>query len=244
MPPPPVLDHIEKTFADQYRKEIDQEENVWRSLPFFAATLALQSAALAQFRDQLFGLTGRLAWVASVLALFVTLATVTAPVFLALAIRWAKFAYIASEPALLAYAQELEAAEQATSSPAGEDAATVLKRELVRQYAAATSNNRAINQRRVRHRTSAGMATLVSVLATILLLAACIGSPYLGPVEPRAGDAAHDQPAGAQAGGARAPAAEAGSRPGDAAADARGREGVVHPAGDDGAGRGGGAVER
>jgi hypothetical protein len=30
----PLLDHLEKTFADAYRKEIDQEENVWRSLPF------------------------------------------------------------------------------------------------------------------------------------------------------------------------------------------------------------------
>ncbi|HEY8288257.1 MAG TPA: hypothetical protein VIG49_03240, partial [Acetobacteraceae bacterium] len=40
-----TLDHIEKTLADAYRKEIDQEENVWRSLPFFAATLALQLAA-------------------------------------------------------------------------------------------------------------------------------------------------------------------------------------------------------
>lgn len=113
-----------------------------------------------------------------------TLATVTALVFLALAIRWAKFTYIASEPALLAYAQELEAAEQATSSPAGEDAATVLKRELVRQHAAATRDNRAINQRRVRHRTSAGMATLVSVLATILLLRLASGVPILGLSNP------------------------------------------------------------
>jgi hypothetical protein len=43
-----TLDHIEKTLADAYRKEIDQEENVWRSLPFFAATLALQLAAMFQ----------------------------------------------------------------------------------------------------------------------------------------------------------------------------------------------------
>jgi hypothetical protein len=44
----PALTHIEKTLADAYRKEIDQEENVWRSLPFFAATLALQLAAIFQ----------------------------------------------------------------------------------------------------------------------------------------------------------------------------------------------------
>jgi hypothetical protein len=27
-PKPPTLDHIERTLADAYRKEIDQEENV------------------------------------------------------------------------------------------------------------------------------------------------------------------------------------------------------------------------
>lgn len=29
-----LLDHVEKAFADSYRKEIDQEENIWRSLRF------------------------------------------------------------------------------------------------------------------------------------------------------------------------------------------------------------------
>ena len=35
-----VLAHIEQTLAESYRKEIDQEENLWRSLPFFAAILS------------------------------------------------------------------------------------------------------------------------------------------------------------------------------------------------------------
>ena len=43
-----TLDHIERTLAEAYRKEIDQEENVWRSLPFFIAALALELAALFQ----------------------------------------------------------------------------------------------------------------------------------------------------------------------------------------------------
>jgi hypothetical protein len=50
---PPALNYIERTLADSYRKEIDQEENVWRSLPFFAATLALQVATLFQVIDKL-----------------------------------------------------------------------------------------------------------------------------------------------------------------------------------------------
>ncbi len=52
MPSDPLLDHLEKTFAEAYRKEVDQEENVWRSLPFFAATLALQVASLGTLRAE------------------------------------------------------------------------------------------------------------------------------------------------------------------------------------------------
>ncbi len=46
-----ALIHIERLLADTYRREIEQEENIWRSLPFFAATLALQLAALFQVID-------------------------------------------------------------------------------------------------------------------------------------------------------------------------------------------------
>ena len=60
---PPAPAYIEKTLADSYRKEIDQEENIWRSLPFFAATLALQLAALFQVIDKLPDPTTALGWV-------------------------------------------------------------------------------------------------------------------------------------------------------------------------------------
>ncbi len=43
-----ALDHIEKTLADACRREIEQGENVWRSLPFIAAAIAFQIAALSQ----------------------------------------------------------------------------------------------------------------------------------------------------------------------------------------------------
>jgi hypothetical protein len=39
--------------ADSYRKEVDQEENIWRSLAFFIPALALQLAALFQIVDKL-----------------------------------------------------------------------------------------------------------------------------------------------------------------------------------------------
>jgi len=50
---PPALAQIEKTLADAYRRELEREENIWRSLPCFAATLALHLAALFQIVEKL-----------------------------------------------------------------------------------------------------------------------------------------------------------------------------------------------
>jgi hypothetical protein len=58
----PALSHIESILSDAYRKEIDQEENVWRSLPFFAATLALELAALFQLITRLPPLETKAGW--------------------------------------------------------------------------------------------------------------------------------------------------------------------------------------
>src|SRR5208283_4883659 len=59
---PPALAYSEKTVADSYRTKIDREENVWRSLPYFAATLALQLAALFQNIDKLPDPTTIIGW--------------------------------------------------------------------------------------------------------------------------------------------------------------------------------------
>lgn len=87
------LDYLEKLFGDAYRKEIDQEENVWRTLPFFAATLALQLAGLAQVRDWVGGVGGWLYWLSLVLLAAAALATFAALLFLAESIWPARFHY-------------------------------------------------------------------------------------------------------------------------------------------------------
>jgi hypothetical protein len=171
---PPALSYIAETLATSYRKEIDQEENVWRSLPFFAATLALQLAALFQIIDKLpdpAGWTGRVAFVLLALA---GLCTIIALGFLAASIYPAKFDYVAKEPALLQYAWDLIRNEQAPENLAQKDpfsALVTLKGDLSRQYAVATDHNRQINQRRERWRSIAGLAALGSVLATVFLVA-------------------------------------------------------------------------
>jgi len=164
--------HIEKTLAEAYRKEIDQEENVWRSLPFFAATLAFQLAALFNMVERL-PASGTTLWVeARVLLSLSTVATLIALGYLAASIFPAEFSYIAPEPDLLAYADALDRDEQDATGRglAPIDAEAVLKAMLARQYAVAADKNRRVNQRRARWRSIAGLATLASVFATIALV--------------------------------------------------------------------------
>ena len=182
----PALSHIERTLADSYRKEIDQEENVWRSLPFFAATLALELAALFQLVARLPPLG---TWLGNVsLALLIVGGTlvVTALCLLGAAIFATRFRYVSREPLLLRYTEDLISAEQASEGlEQGDrlDALAALKRELAHQYAVATDHNRRINKRRELLRAYAGIAVIGSVL-TILLLVTVAFAYYI----PRSSD--------------------------------------------------------
>jgi len=147
------LDHIEKTLADAYRKEIDQEENIWRSLPFFAATLALELAAILQISGHL-PPAGTATWWISIGSIAVAgVASLTALGFLAGSIYPARFAYLASRGA----------------EPI--DALAELKEFLAHQYADAAHHNNRINRRRGLWRSIAGLATLVGILSIIALVA-------------------------------------------------------------------------
>ena len=107
MPEHPALAHMEKTLADSYRKEIDQEEKVWRTLPFFAATLALQLAALFQIIDKAPDPNTLVGKVFVFLLGSSALLSLTSLVFLAVSIYPRKFEYVAEQVALLAYTQDL-----------------------------------------------------------------------------------------------------------------------------------------
>lgn len=174
---PPALSYIEKTLADSYRKEIDQEENVWRSLPFFAATLALQLAALFQIIDKmpdLSSVTGRISMGLLIAAGGSTLVSLG---FLAASIYPQRFDYIAKQGALLQYARDLMRAEQAAENADQTDpfsALVTLKTEIARQYAQATDHNQRINKRREQRRSIAGLTALCSVLMTVFL----VGTTY------------------------------------------------------------------
>jgi hypothetical protein len=167
------LDHIEQTLADAYRKEIDQEENVWRSLPFFAATVALELAAVFQIAGHLPPVGAGAWWVSIGCVAVAGLATWTALRFLAASIYPAKFSYIAPGPDLLTYASQLAEAEAqsiASKDAVPIDALAQLKATLAHQYAEASYYNRRINRRRGLWRSIAGMATLLGVSTMIAMV--------------------------------------------------------------------------
>ena len=171
---PPALAYIEKTLADSYRKEIDQEENIWRSQPFFAATLALQLAALFQIVDKIPALTTVMGLISIVLVGAAGLCTLTSLGFLAASIYPQRFDYIAKQGALLTYAWDLMRDEEASGDDPRPDpfsALVTLKTEIARQYAQATDHNQKINKLRERRRSIAGLAALGSVLMTVFLVA-------------------------------------------------------------------------
>lgn len=209
MPTDSLLDHLEKTFADAYRKEIDQEENVWRSLPFFAATLALQLAGLAQVRDWVAGVSGPLLAVSTGLLALAGGATLAAILFLGFSVWPADFQYVGREPAFRDYAEAVRSAA-ARAPDAGTDqeiadmALRTVKAALLEQYATAADNNRVINQGRARWRTRAGLATLVSVFAVLVLVALVVVSNIhghdrrSGTGSTRPGSASRAEPGSAQ----------------------------------------------
>jgi len=221
----PELEYLEKLFGDAYRKEIDQEENVWRSLPFFAATLALHLAGLAQIPDWVADAQGWLFWVALTLLLSAALATLAALVFLAQSIWPARFRYVASEPELQDYVGRVQATALASGSGQDEAALTAVmaaRTVMVQQYAVSVSNNRVLNQRRASRRTRAGLATLLSVFAVLVLVAFVVVSRLHGHEQ---SSTAASQPGTGQRGAVQPrPAAH---QSGDAAASRGGLQGLV-----------------
>ncbi len=221
----PELEYLEKLFGDAYRKEIDQEENVWRSLPFFAATLALQLAGLAQIRDWVADARGWLFWVALALLLATAAATLAALIFLAQSIWPARFRYVTSEPTLQDYVEEVRATAIAGGSSQDDATLTAVaaaRTVMVQQYAVSASNNRVINQRRANRRTRAGLATLASVFAVLVLVAFVVVSKLHG-YDPSSNPA---RPSGAGHPDAVQPRSAA-DQPGDAAPGRGGLQGLV-----------------
>jgi hypothetical protein len=104
-----TLDHMEKMLADAYRKEVDQTEHIWRSLPFFATTLALQFATVSQTLGHL-PTHGSGPWLDSIgCMVIICLSSLVTIGLLGFSILSVGITYIAPEPEILTYADALDA---------------------------------------------------------------------------------------------------------------------------------------
>jgi hypothetical protein len=179
-------DYLDKLITDSYRKEIEFEENVWRALPFFAAALGLQIAALVQLRVDAVALVGPAGWIAACLAAAWLASLVATIIFLARAIWAADFTYLGKETDFLTYLADLETAERArgglaTADPlpagAGRRMREDLRQIVLRQLATCAVGNRSINKRRELARERAGRSTLASVVLALVFALFVITKP-------------------------------------------------------------------
>ena len=250
-PEPPALAHVERVLADAYQRELDQEENVWRSLPFFTTTLAVEVTAVFQVVDRLPVPPRWQGWLALLLLALSGLCSLAALLLLAASVKPSRFVYIAAESSLLGHAERLirEGQDAPRHWGAGPPSAVVtLKTDLARQYAEATEHNRGVNKRRERSQSVAGLMIICSVLTTLLLVAGTLMTHSLGSHGGRAHGSASPSPilAAGGPGGRPAGTGAAGASPAPrtvraaAAADADRRQGVVGAArrGDHGGGTG------
>lgn len=242
---------LEKLCAALYLKEIDQEENVWRSLPFFSATLALEVLVLNQALPVAAVTHGVLWWilVGAGAALSATILSVL--VFLYRSIRRRSFSYVASGTDLIGYVRQLEAAEQLIRiSPASVQSGPhpsireQLRETLIGQLAAAADANRLINQSRSAERTRAGILLLLSIVTTFAFVGVTIEHGVSSKLHQDMGHEAGDREAIEQHG--HHPAAAADGHPGAtdegrASQDARRQQGLDLSRKSQDTGAGGGA---
>ncbi len=168
------LDHIEQTLADAYRREIERDENIWRSLPFFAAALALEPSAIYQIAGHLPPVGTGARRVATGCIVVAAGATLTALGFLAASIVPARFNYLPPGPYLSDYGERLDEYERwrMAHGDGSADALALLRKPLAHEYADSSHYYHLINRRRGMWRSIAGLATLIGVLAIIALVSA------------------------------------------------------------------------
>lgn len=238
-------EHLEKLLNALYLKEIDQEENVWRSLPFFSATLAVEVVILNQALPAAATMRGPWWWAFLAAGMASAALIVSVIVFLYRSIRKRSFSYIAGGTDLITYVRALEQASEGLE--AGVRLPSIheqLRQTLIEQLAVAFDANRAINQARARERSRAGILLLLSIVTTFWVFGVTIGHDIA--VRPR-WDASDDAGSGPAAGRSDPSAAgdpnhasdrTLGQRP--ASEDARREQGVELPRGtpDPRAGRG------
>ena len=226
-------EYLEKLAAEGYRQQLADEENVPRSLPFFAASLAVLVAILGAVKEWI----PAPSWSVYPVVVWLSLGALAATVlvilyFLREAVRQRDYIYVMDENAVGAYAVELRLFYKLTILVAEEGERAVLadlQAELGRQHRDAAVNNRVINIRKARARATAFEALVLALLLAFVIVATLLwqhnrtGDSDAGRLQGQdRGSAQAGQPEGRA--GPNAPKAHPAAPPG-------GQEGRVFPLG-------------
>lgn len=172
-------DYLEKLFADAYRRELDQEETVVRSLPFIAAAAAIVIAVVRELGSHASRWDGSpSSYLVHSLLILIGGALVYNGWFVFRALRRRPYRYPRGESEIRETAERLVDYHQKRGhSAAGAEAAAHadIKREMLAQFAVCAEANRKQNESRQRDRTQA----FHGLMAAFLFATAFVATTYL-----------------------------------------------------------------
>lgn len=172
-------EYLETLVAESYKRELDQEENVVRSLPFAAAALAVVSTIMVVIRgyvpSRAIGFYPAAVWI-FLIAFGVSVALALCFLFLAVAAK--RLQYLSPPNELYSYVIDLRKYYIAMgSSPqqAEQQVAEDTRSFMIEQYTIGAAHNQRVNLERSRTRTKAFATLIVSLalaFATVVIILA------------------------------------------------------------------------
>ncbi len=169
-------EYLEKLFADAFRREVEQEENVLRTLPLFAALASLTLLVLREFGGDIPPIDGTWANLAlHGLLIAIAAAFLYVFVFMFVALRARRYQFPDDETEIRRTADDLldfYVNEGLPQAEAEAQAHRELRQQMIAQFAAAASNNRQQNERRHAARSRAFNGLTAALALSLLFVAA------------------------------------------------------------------------
>ena len=172
-------EYLEKLFAEAYRRELDQEETVVRSLPFIAAAAAIVIAVVRELGGHASPWDGSpWSYVVHSLLILIGGALVYTGWFVFRALRRRPYRYPRGESEIREIAERLvdyHLKRGLSATEADAAAHADIRREMIGQFAVCAEANRKENESRQRDRTQA----FNGIMAAFLFATAFVATTYI-----------------------------------------------------------------
>jgi hypothetical protein len=178
-------EYLAALLSDSFKREVDSDEAVWRSLPFFGAMLGLAIALLpAIYRSA--GAVSMLAWRIPIYLLLAAsmLCFATAAGWFWAVIRTRWYRYLPTDREIVDYADALRAFHGTETPQAAQDEAVrdELRTFVLDELATTTTHNRRNNTAKLRARSQVLLYAMAGFLIAFLCEATILGAQAFAPV--------------------------------------------------------------